>query len=47
MDLFIGISFFTCYQIIEWIISKTVDKINSRPRTNDNSNEVHFSNTNL
>ncbi|KAL5256360.1 hypothetical protein ACHWQZ_G011554 [Mnemiopsis leidyi] len=47
VDLFVGISFFTCYQIIEWLISKTVDKINSRPRNNDNSNEVHFSNTNL
>ena len=46
-DLFIGLSFFTAYQFIEWLINKTIRKLLVNRRTVDISEDVQIEDTNV
>ena len=46
-DLFIGLSFFTFYQFIEWLVTKTVGKLTVKKRIIDSINDIQVEDTGL
>ena len=46
-DLFIGLSFFTFYQFIEWLVTKTVGKLTVKKRIIDSINDFQVEDTGL